>query len=329
MEIEALYYTRLDDGVCRCDLCPRGCVIKPGKKGYCLSRENVDGRLMSALYGKVAAMQVDPIEKKPLYHFLPGTDLLSIGTIGCNLGCKFCQNWHLARGKSRTVDVTPEEVIEKAKREGGKSIAYTYNEPLVWYEFVTDCCRLAHASGLKNVFVTNGTLNPEPFDELLEQIDALNIDIKGDAKFYEEMSDSVLEPVKRNIQKAAQVTHVEVTTLLVTGKNDSDETITEIVDFIASVDPKIPLHFSRYFPNYKFDASPTDVEVMRRAFSIAREKLQFVYLGNVNTDKGRDTYCPSCMTPAVRRLGYSTQLVGVDLKGHCAACGFDLNIVSD
>ena len=326
--VEARFYSKLENNVCRCDTCPRGCVIAPGKHGYCHSRENVDGVLVSALYNKVAAIAMDPIEKKPLYHFYPASKILSIGTVGCNLGCKFCQNWHLSRGEAGTRDVSPEEIIQKAKEGGSSSIAYTYNEPFIWYEYVLDCCKLAHKEGLLNVFVTNGTLNPDPFDELLPYIDAMNVDLKGDANFYREMADSTIEPVLRNIRKASQITHVEITNLLIPGKNDSVEQIRELVDFVASVDPKIPLHFSRYFPNYKLDSPPTDEHLMMRAHKIVSEKLDFVYLGNIMSDVGQDTVCPNCGQLNVRRSGYYTKIQGVNEKGHCKNCDYYLNIVT-
>jgi pyruvate formate lyase activating enzyme len=328
LSVQARFYTKLEDNICRCDTCPRGCVIKPGKKGFCLSRENVDGELVSALYGGVAALHTDPIEKKPLYHFFPGSQILSIGTIGCNLACRFCQNWQLSRGRSFTDTMSPEQVIAQAKGSDSIGIAYTYNEPLIWYEFVYDCCKLARAAGLKNVLVTNGTLNPEPFDELLPLVDAMNVDLKGDARFYRELADSVLDPVKRNIAEAAKSIHVEVTNLLVTGENDSEKQVRELVDFVASIDRKTPLHFSRYFPNYKLKNEPTPLSSLERAYSIAREKLDFVYLGNVSGPLGSDTVCPNCGAVSVKRNGYFVQPIAFELDGSCAACGHFLGIVA-
>ena len=326
-KIEAKYYTKLKNGVARCDTCPRGCVIKPGGKGYCLNRANENGTLISAQYGEVAAAHLDPIEKKPLYHFMPGSRIFSIGTIGCNLGCKFCQNWQLSRGKSYTDTYTPEQLIQAAIEHNSIGIAYTYNEPLIWYEFVLDCSKAAKAAGLKNVFVTNGTLNPAPFDELLPFVDAFNIDLKGDAGFYKTMTDSTLEPVLRNIRKAAKTTHVEVTTLLVSGENDSPGQIAEIVDFVASIDRKIPLHFSRYFPNYKLRNAPTPHESMETAYRIGKAKLDFVFLGNVGGSTANDTVCPKCGTMNVSRSGYMTEVISLDGNGGCGNCGYDLKIV--
>lgn len=325
--VEARYYTRLENDHCRCDTCPRGCIIKPGKHGYCLSRKNNAGRLISALYGKVAAVQSDPIEKKPLYHFMPGSSILSIGTVGCNLGCRYCQNWHLSRGDAATRGLTVQQVVDRAVQEGSGGIAYTYNEPLVWYEFVFDCCTLARERGLKNVFVTNGSLNPKPFDALLPLVDAMNIDLKGDERFYRELTDSPRNPVLRNIRAASDIAHVEVTNLLVTGQNDAPDQIEELVDFIAGVDPRMPLHFSRYFPNYKFEAAPTSLDAMQQAYAIASAKLNFVYLGNVRSDQGQDTVCPRCSTVAIRRSGYWTQVLAVNRDGCCATCQNDLNVV--
>jgi len=326
--VEALFYTKLDDKKCRCDLCPRGCEINPGGKGYCLSRENRDGKLISALYGKAAASNVDPIEKKPLYHFLPGTKIFSMGTIGCNLGCRYCQNWQLSRGKSPVQDATCEDVMEWAGQGNAGGIAYTYNEPLIWYEFVLDCAGLAHQKGLKNILVTNGVLNPEPFDKLLPYIDGMNIDLKGDSRFYKELTDSTIEPVLRNILEASKYTHVEITNLLVTDQNDSEEQIGELVEFISSINPAIPVHFSRYFPNYKFDAPPTSPDTFAKVYRIAREKLEFVYFGNIMAQKGQHTSCPNCKTMNIQRRGYEIEVLAVSRDGRCSKCGYDLNIVT-
>jgi len=325
-KVEARFYSKMAENACLCETCPRGCLIKPGKHGYCLSRENQGGRLISALYGQGAAMQMDPIEKKPLYHFLPGSKILSVGTIGCNLGCKFCQNWELSRGKSPTRTMSVNEVIGQAQANGSQSIAYTYNEPLIWYEFVYDCCKAAKKAGLNNVFVTNGTLAPDPFDELLPFIDALNVDLKGDAGFYRDLTDSDILPVKRNIEVAAQTAYVEITNLLVTGRNDSEKQIRELVDFVSGIGRKTPIHFSRYFPNYKFDAKPTPETSIERALEIAQEKLEFVYAGNISIEQGRDTVCPECKTVNISRSGYFTRINSVDENGTCANCGYDLNM---
>lgn len=257
---------------------------------------------------------------------MPGTDILSIGTIGCNLGCKFCQNWHLSRGKASTENISPDQIIRSALESGSKGIAYTYNEPLVWYEFVYDCCVLAREKGVKNVFVTNGSLNPEPFDHLLPYIDAMNIDLKGDAGFYERMTDSPIEPVKRNIQAAGGKTHIEITNLLVSGENDSTDQVSELVDFIASINPQIPVHFSRYFPNYKHNAPPTKTATFDMVHAIAADRLEFVYFGNIRHEKGRNTLCPECGALNIERAGYYTNVQSVDTSGNCGVCGFDLNI---
>jgi len=327
MEREAEYYRRTDNGKVECVLCPRRCVISEGKTGFCMHRTNRDGTLMAALYGKVAAAADDPIEKKPLYHFHPGRGILSIGSFGCNLACRFCQNWHLVEGKGRLRDLPVEDLVSLARSSGSIGVAYTYNEPLIWFEYIKDAAKAVRAAGMVNVLVTNGYLEPEPFDEMLGLVDAMNIDLKGIRdSFYREYSKGMVEPVKRNIAAAAGRVHLEVTNLLVTGANDTREEIRDLVDFIARTDPEIPLHFSRYFPNYRYDKPPTDTGLLAQAYRIASEKLSYVYLGNMATDRESNTYCPSCGGLLVDRRGYATRVVGLAGRD-CAECGARTNFV--
>lgn len=324
---EAKYYRKLSNNDVRCLLCPKLCTIKDGEDGFCSIRKNVGGTLYAIAYNSAAAIHMDPIEKKPLYHFYPGSEILSLGTVGCNQRCLFCQNWSLIEGDVPEANITPEDAVESAKRLNSIGIAYTYNEPLIWYEFVLDTAKIAKNAGLKNVLVTNGEINPHPLKELLPYIDAMNIDlksIKGD--FYKEICDGNLNSVKKTIKTSFSKCHIELTNLLVTGKNDSDEEIYELVQYVASLSKNIPLHFSRYFPQYKMDSPPTPLERLTRAYEIAKEKLNYVYLGNIWDDRWSNTICPNCGNLLIKRIGYNTSIVG--LTGNkCRNCKIEIPVV--
>ena len=323
----AAYWNPEGDGV-RCGLCPHRCRVAQGKAGICGIRENRGGTLYAATYGKVAALAVDPIEKKPLYHFHPGAPILSIGSVGCNLRCEFCQNWHLVLRQAPLEEVRIEELVRTARREGSVGIAYTYNEPLIQFEFVLDCAKAFRAAGMKNVLVTNGSVNPDPLAELLPYVDAMNIDLKSmDPAFYRKTCGGDLDPVLATIRAAAKATHVELTTLLYTGHNDSDEQVRKVVDFVAETDPEIPLHFSRYFPHHRATAPPTPPERLIAVYRAARERLPYVYVGNFHLPGAEDTACPKCGTAAVRREGYRIDARGLS-GGRCAACGKPLRFVT-
>jgi pyruvate formate lyase activating enzyme len=274
---------------------------------------------------------MDPIEKKPLYHFYPGSHIFSIGSVGCNLKCGFCQNWQIAHGNPGTYQVTSELIVDTAQKEyegiTSIGIAYTYNEPFMWYEFIYDTAQIARDKGLKNVMVSNGYINKEPLQELLPFIDAMNIDVKGFTDdYYHDTCTGRLEPVLRTVEIAAARCQVEITTLLVPGLNDSREEITKLVNWLSSISPDIPLHFSRYFPNYEMDLPPTPVKTMEMAREIAREKLNYVYLGNVIGGDGANTYCPKCQQLLIERGGYNTRIVG--LEGHkCSKCDYEIKII--
>ncbi len=282
----AMFYNKIEDSKVHCFLCPHNCVISNGNLGACRARKNIEGELYSLNYGKVASVAIDPIEKKPLYRFNPGTYILSVGSFGCNLKCSFCQNWEIAHEKPYTQDITPEELVDRAlefKKKGNMGIAYTYNEPSIWYEFVLDTARIAKEKGLNNVLVTNGFISKEPFMELLPFIDGMNIDVKGYTEsFYGEICKGTLENVKETVEIAAKVCHVEVTNLVIPGLNDSVEEIGEMSQWLASISEDIPLHLSRYFPNYKMqDRPPTPVKTLEKARDKALESLKHVYIGNV------------------------------------------------
>lgn len=271
----------------QCEICPHHCKIEEGKIGLCKGRKNVGGRIVSENYGKITALALDPIEKKPLYHFNPGSRILSVGSYGCNLNCPFCQNCDISMVGSKeieTQDITPEELVEKAlllKPQGNVGIAYTYNEPLIGYEFVRDCSLLAKERGLKNVVVTNGYICEEPLLELLPGIDAFNIDLKGFTEEYYHKLRGDLNTVKRTIELASGISHVEVTTLIVPGENDTEEEMEALSGWLADLSSEIPLHISRFFPRWRMqDREATPVKQIYRLAEIARRNLKYVYEGN-------------------------------------------------
>ena len=270
----------------KCDVCFRGCELKEGQKGACLARINRNGEIVADNYGSVSSLALDPIEKKPIAFWNPGSLVISVGSWGCNLFCPFCQNHEIAKNdlKEESQYVSPQDLVELALdyvEDGNIGIAYTYNEPLVGYEYVRDTARLAREKGLKNVLVTNGSVTEKVLDEILPYIDAMNIDLKGFSQEYYDYVGGDLKTVKKFIEKAAKSCHVEVTTLLVPGKNTDPEEIEELAKFLASIDPDIPLHLTRYFPRYREVLPPTALAVMEKAREAARKHLNRVVLGNV------------------------------------------------
>ncbi|MGI6730920.1 MAG: AmmeMemoRadiSam system radical SAM enzyme [Anaerovoracaceae bacterium] len=288
---EAMFYKSRRDGGVQCFLCPHHCVIYDDKVGLCGVRKNLKGKLYSLIYGKVSSMALDPIEKKPLRNFHSGSNIFSIGSLGCNLSCPFCQNHCIAKvdvfnSEPEVISISSEEMVEKAwslKPRGNVGIAYTYNEPSVWYEFVLDTAKLAKEKGLLNIMVTNGYLNSDPLKELLPYIDAMNIDLKAfNQEFYKNIGNGNLEIVKKSIEQAASTCHVEVTTLVIPDLNDSPNEMDKMCEWLASINPLIPLHLSRYFPRYQMrDKEPTSYESLSQLADIARKHLKYVYLGNV------------------------------------------------
>ncbi|NMB40832.1 MAG: AmmeMemoRadiSam system radical SAM enzyme [Firmicutes bacterium] len=323
---EARYYTRNNSKI-SCELCPQGCLLSEGQTGICGVRKVEKGKLVTLNYALCAAMNIDPIEKKPLYHFYPGWEILSVGTIGCNLHCSFCQNWSLARGdRSPTIEkTTPGEfldILQERPLRQQLGIAYTYNEPTIWYEFVLETAQLMAENGYKNVLVSNGLINKQPLQELLPYIQAMNIDVKSfSEEFYRQhCKGRGLKEVKRTVEQAHSRCHVELTYLIVTTLNDSREEIEDFVNWVASVDKEIPVHFSRYFPSYRLKIPPTPPETIRQAWETAKEKLSYVYVGNVMDPKRSATYCPFCNRLLIDRSGYRVKNEG--LKGKkCKTCG--------
>lgn len=324
---EALFWRKEGEKV-RCELCPHFCLILEGKAGRCRVRKSEGGRLISCNYGKVVSVALDPIEKKPLYHFHPGETILSIGTNGCNFACKFCQNWELAEAKAPAEDIKASDVPALVKRARSFGVAYTYNEPFVWYEFVLDAARLCHTLGIKNVLVTNGFVNPEPLEELLPYIDALNIDIKSIRQaFHDKLTGGKVEPVLDAARRANKKAHVEITNLIIPGYNDSPDQFEELARWIAeNLGPETPTHLSAYFPRHKLDAPPTPLATLVAAKAVFDRFLSYVYVGNAPTSEGTDTLCPTCGNVIVERLGFGARVKG--LKGtRCAECGRDIHII--
>ena len=327
---EARYWTAVGGGRLVCELCPHACRIADGKSGRCGVRIASGGRLMAAGYGLLSSAHLDPIEKKPLYHFHPGSGIFSIGGWGCNLSCSFCQNWSISQSAPRKdAPVAPDAVVSAARAQGAMGVAYTYNEPVINAEFVLDCARLARAAGLKNVLVTNGYVSRQAGAELLAAVDALNIDVKSmDDAFYREHCGAALAPVLNFCGQAADAgCHVEITNLLIPGLNDSEEAVRALAKWVAArLGRFVPLHLSAYRPEYKLRIPATPAETLERSGRICREELDFVYLGNISTRGGQDTLCPGCGRRWIARRGYSVSVEGLRACA-CAGCGRPSGII--
>lgn len=327
-----MVYEKLDGSDVRCHLCGHNCLIGEGKRGLCAVRENRGGTLYSLVYGKVISMNVDPIEKKPLFHFLPGSTSYSIATVGCNFRCKHCQNYEISqypRERKFPIpgnDMTAAEVVGAALQNNCKSISYTYTEPTIFFELAYDCARLAHEKGIRNVFVSNGYTGPEATRLIAPYLDANNIDLKGSDRFYKEICGARLEPVKNTIRLMKSLgVWVEVTTLVIPDLNDSEKDLTDIAEFICSVDPAIPWHVSQFYPTYQLlDKPRTPVEKLRQAMEIGRKAgLKYVYEGNVPGEGGENTYCPGCNRVLIERFGY--RITKNFMKGNsCGSCGAEI-----
>jgi pyruvate formate lyase activating enzyme len=319
---EALYYEQLEGKKVYCTLCPQDCTIAEGKRGFCRVRINHDGRLYSEIYNRAMATGLDPVEKKPLYHFHPGKIIFSIGTRGCNQRCDFCQNSHMLQPSAKVFEMSAQRVVKEALNAGSFGIAYTYNEPFIWYEFILECAALAREHGLCNVLVTNGLYNPDPFGRLAPLVDAMNIDVKSmQESFYKKICKSKLAPVLATCRAAREAgIHLEITNLLIPTLNDAPEQVEELVRFMVELGRDVPLHFSAYFPCYKMTIEPTPLSSLLRAREIAEKELLYVYLGNVRAAEGGNTRCPACRNLLVKRDGYTTEVKGIS-DGNCAQCG--------
>jgi len=324
------YWHRLEDGRVQCDLCPRYCKLHTGQRGFCFVRRNQNEQIVLTTYGRSSGFCIDPIEKKPLNHFYPGTSVLSFGTAGCNLGCKFCQNWDIS--KSREMDTladeaSPEKIARVAQELGCRSVAFTYNDPVIFHEYAIDVARACRALDIKTVAVTAGEVCPEPRAEFYREMDAANVDLKGfSERFYHQVCAGHLQPVLDTLKYVRWETHVwlEITTLLIPGENDSCEELAAQADWIyRELGPDVPLHFSAFHPDYRMlDQPRTPPETLTRARKIARERgLRFVYTGNVHDRAGGATLCPHCQATLIGRDWFELTAWALDGSGRCLQCG--------
>jgi len=323
------YFKSLGEGMVRCTLCPHNCRLGSGETGKCGVRHNINGSLQTDVYENVSALALDPVEKKPLYHFYPGRQILSVGSFGCNMSCSFCQNFEISQPSTAVMNrrkntISSAEIVRQAgQTESNIGLAFTYNEPVVWFEFMLEMAEMAVKEGLSTVMISNGFVNRPPLKDLLEVIDAFNIDLKAfNNDFYRNLTGSALKPVLntlKDIHSAGK--HLEITFLVIPGYNDDSKEFRECIAWIAdNLGHDTPLHLSRYFPNYNFSAPPTPEATLRELFYMAREKLNFVYPGNINIDGIMDTVCPDCNTVITSRSAYRIKHINTE-DGSCSACG--------
>ena len=326
----ARWWHPTDTGRIQCDLCPRDCQLSDGQRGLCFVRKREGDAMVLTTYGRSSGFCIDPIEKKPLNHFYPGSSVLSFGTAGCNLSCKFCQNWDISR--SRDIDrladqASPEAIARAARQAGCKSVAFTYNDPVIFAEYAMDVADACHALGIQTVAVTAGYIHDAPRRTFFEKIDAANVDLKAFTEtFYKKLTASELEPVKDTLRYLVHETRVwtEITTLLIPGHNDGDDEIGHLSEWIArDLGPDVPLHFSAFHPDYKMlDVPPTPPATLRRARDIALAAgVRHVYVGNVHDSEADTTCCPGCRAPVIVRDWYEILSYSLDAEGHCKACG--------
>jgi pyruvate formate lyase activating enzyme len=333
---EALYYKNVSLSIkkLQCLLCPHYCVILENEVGKCLARKNVGGKLFALNYNNLSAVAVDPIEKKPLYHFYPTKQILSIGSWGCNFKCGFCQNYQISQNSVEidySQNISPQKLVSMAKKiKNNLGIAYTYNEPIINIEFLIETAQQIHKNNLYNVLVTNGYINKQPLLDIIDLIDAANIDLKSfDNNFYQKYFDAELRFVLKTIETfVSNNKHIEITTLIIPGFNDDKKNILNIIDYLSSLSKDIPLHFSKYYPNYKFNTPPTDENTLYEAYNLATEKLNYVYIGNVLDEKYNSTFCPKCKNKIISRIGYNTKILGLE-KNKCSFCGNEIKIINN
>ncbi|HNR26610.1 MAG TPA: AmmeMemoRadiSam system radical SAM enzyme [Methanobacteriaceae archaeon] len=333
MKKEAMLYEKVGP-MLNCHVCNRRCLISPGKRGFCNTRENVEDTLYSLNYAAASSMAIDPIEKKPLFHFYPGTTSFSLGTIGCNFRCLYCQNWNISQAELEDIptrELPPEEAIQLSKENNCLSISWTYNEPTMWFEYTYDSAILAQKAGIKTVYVTNGYMTQEALELIAPYLDAANVDLKGmSERFYRELCDARLQPVLDNIQTMYDTgIHLEVTNLIIPGYNDSEDDLSALVKFMAEeVGVEVPLHFSRFHPDYQLDQVPsTPVKTLEKAREMAREVgMRYVYIGNVPGHDGENTRCYECGELLIKRNGFEVVDMGLK-KNRCPQCGVPIDVV--
>lgn len=324
VEREAMFYDQLEDQQVRCLLCPHCCLLKVGEIGTCRGRKNISGKLIAINYGKTMGISLDPIEKKPLYHYRPGSQILSLGPNSCNFSCFYCQNYDSSQISCPTGYISPEQLynlVLEHSYQNYKQVAFTYTEPFTWYEYIYDFAKIAKDTDI--VMVTNGYINPVPLKELMPNIRAMNIDLKSIRnEFYVKYCNGGLETVKQTIITAYNFgIHIELTNLLIPTLNDAEEDIRDLIDFVASVSIDIPLHFSAYYPAYKSNIPPTPSRIVLRACQLAKEKLSYVYAGNIWSDEFKETYCPKCHNLVISA---QRRIVGIDDKGQCNNCSYKI-----
>jgi pyruvate formate lyase activating enzyme len=311
----------------QCLLCPHYCKIAKGKTGICGVRKNTGEKIELITYGVISGFSPDPVEKKPLYHFFPGQNILSVGSYGCNMRCDFCQNFNISQKipESMIPGMTPETVVKKALAiEKNIGVAFTYNEPVISYEFMRDTAMLAKQEGLYTAMVSNGYVNSEPLCEIIQFTDAFNIDLKAfNNIFYKRLTGADIEPVKSSLKQIANSgRHLEVTTLIIPGHNDDVREMKLQSEWISGeLGKNVPLHLSRYFPMFQRNDPATSQETLNRLFEIASESLAYVYMGNTLSDSGQNTVCPDCGTTVTTRSGYKTRLTNLNKTGKCTKCG--------
>lgn len=325
------YQNTLNDNITQCTICPRNCKLKEGQSGFCQIRKNVGGNITLTTYGYNTGLAIDPIEKKPLYHFYPKSNVLSFGTLGCNMGCLFCQNWRTTKPQedayqSELTHAEPAKIAEIADKMGCKSVAFTYNDPVIFFEYAVDTAKICRDRGIKTVAVTAGYINPEPRKEFFTYMDAANIDLKAFSEdFYKKNCLTHIEPILDTIKYVKNETNcwLELTTLLIEGENDSDEELKKECEWIVkNLGPDVPLHFSAFHPDYKFmNKCQTSLATLLRAYEIAQKAgIRYVYTGNVLDTATSTTYCHGCSKPVIIRRGY--EIIENSLhEGHCKFCG--------
>ncbi|MGA9533170.1 MAG: AmmeMemoRadiSam system radical SAM enzyme [Anaerolineales bacterium] len=324
------WWHSLEDGRVQCDLCPRNCKLRDGQRGFCFVRQARDGGMVLTSYGRNTGMAIDPIEKKPLNHFYPGSRVLSFGTAGCNLGCKFCQNWDISKAREMrrlSVEASPDQLADQAARLDCQSIAFTYNDPTIFAEYAIDSAQAAHAAGLSSVAVTAGYITEQARPDFYRHMDAANVDLKGFThRFYHELCYGDLDPVLDTLSwlHNQSDTWFEITTLLIPGQNDSVEEIEREVDWILeNIGPDVPLHFTAFHPDFKMnDIPPTPIARIQRARQQAVQAgMHYVYTGNILDEEGSSTYCPDCGQVVIGRIGYQITAWNLDVTGACSNCG--------